>query len=203
MIACGKGFTSADGSTSPALQAFLSQQVDALSCSALPSSLRLVEPNAMQRFSWYLLAAAAIVWEVTGISWRHIDVLAAGFFGVTMAAAYATLRFACGRFLSMLVTILWATSTWHLRNLPHLRDYSKTPFFVLMLLAMAIAFVERKPGRLLVLGIVFGIVQGFGYGMRADVALNFIPFFIVLFFATPEGVFDNVRAKLTCAAAAM
>jgi hypothetical protein len=124
-------------------------------------------------------------------------------FGVTVAAAFTALRFVSGRSLSVGVTLLWVLSPRHLHNLPHLRDYSKAPFFVLMLLAMAVAFVERRPKRLVALGIVFGAVQGLGFGMRTDVILNFVPFFAMLFAGAADGVFRNLKAKLACAGAAV
>ncbi len=109
----------------------------------------------------------------------------------------------CGRTVSLVVTFFWALSPWHLENIPHLRDYSKAPFFMFLLIAMAVAFVERRPRRLLLLGIAYGVVQGVGFGMRTDVVLNFLPFFIVLFAAPPDGAFSALKPRLTCAVAAI
>ena len=80
--------------------------------------------------------------------------LFAVFVAATVVAAYVVLRFVCGRTVSLALTFFWAVSPWHLQNIPHLRDYSKAPFFMFLLVAMAVAFVERRPRRLLVLGIV-------------------------------------------------
>ena len=203
MQACGRGFVNVDVSTAPALQAFLDQHVDRFRCEELPEAVRVVPLNAFQGTSRYLMTAAALVWRATGVTWRSLDLLLGAFFGVTVAAAYTALRFVCGRGLSVGVTLLWMLSPRHLHNLPHLRDYSKAPFFVLMLLAMAVAFVERRPRRLVALGIVFGAVQGVGFGMRTDVILNFVPFFAMLFVGAADGVFRNLKAKLACAGAAV
>ena len=64
---------------------------------------------------------------------------------------------------------------------------------MLMLAAMALAAAERRPRRLIAIGAVFGAVQGLGFGMRTDVALNFVPFFIVLFAAAAFGIMRSLR----------
>jgi hypothetical protein len=202
LLACGKGFSNPELPTVPALQTFLDEQVDRFRCEELPASIRLVPPTAFQSFSRYLMTAVALVWRVTRVRWGAVDLLTAGFFGIAIAAAYAALRFVCGPTLSMLVTLLWAISPWHLQNLPHLRDYSKVPFFVVTLVATAVLFSERRASRLVALGMVFGLVQGFGYGMRVDVGLNFIPFLIVLFAGVPD-LRRNYRVRLACATAAI
>jgi hypothetical protein len=203
MLSCGRGFVNADVRAVPTFAAFLDQRVDGLQCSDLPATIRIMELNGLQGVTRYLMTAVSLVWRVTGISWRSLDVLIAWFVAATVAAAYAAMRLVSGWKVSLLVTFLWAVSPWHLQNIPHLRDYSKAPFFMFLLIAMGAAFVERRPRRLLVLGIVFGIVQGLGFGMRTDVMLNFVPFFIVLFAAPSEGVFRNLKPKLACAAAAI
>src|SRR6185369_662429 len=43
-------------------------------------------------------------------------------------------------------------------------------------------------------------VQGLGFGMRTDVALNFVPFFIALFAAAMFGRMRSLRWRLACAA---
>ena len=202
MSACGRGFVNPDATEAPELQAFLDQHADQFQCADLRTSLQTKPLDAFQGFSRYLMMAAATTWRATGVNWKGIDLLTAAMFAVSIAAAYTTIRFVGGRGLSLLVTLLWATSTWHLQNLPHLRDYSKVPFFVLMLVAVGIAFVERRMSWLVPLGIAFGVVQGLGYGMRADVAFNFIPFLVVLFLGAPEP-FRNIAPKLACAAAAI
>ena len=203
MLTCGRGFVNADVRQAPAFAAFLTQKVDGLQCTDVPAAIRIVELDGLQGITRYLMTAVSLVWRVTGISWRALDGLIAVFVAATVASAYAVMRFVCGRAVSLAVTLLWALSPWHLQNVPHLRDYSKAPFFMFLLIAMAVAFVERRPRRLLLLGIAYGIVQGVGFGMRTDVVLNFLPFFIILFAAPSEGVFSAFKPRLTCAVAAI
>jgi hypothetical protein len=71
------------------------------------------------------------------------------------------------------------------------------------LIAMGIAFGERRPRRLIALGVIFGAVQGIGFGMRTDVVLNFVPFFLVLFAGSADGFVRNLKLKLAGAAATL
>src|SRR5207253_2204779 len=67
---------------------------------------------------------------------------------------------------------------------------------------LGIAAVERRPRRLLALGIAFGAVEGLGFGMRTDMILNFVPFLLVLF-AAPHATFvRGLATKLAVATAA-
>ena len=151
----------------------------------------------------YLMRSAGMIWRLTGIAWASLDVLAGLLFAVAVAAAYVALRFVCGRTLSLLVAAVWAISPLHLSVLPHLRDYSKAPFFVLMVIAVGAVVQERRLIRLVALGAMFGAIEGVGFGMRTDVILNLLPFLFVLFAARPEGLFQNIAAKVACAAAAI
>jgi len=203
MLACGRGFVNGDYPAVPAVAAFLHQQVDTLRCEDLPSAFRVRPLDPLQGVTRYLMGAVSLVWRATGVSWRSADILISVFMAVTVAAAFATLRMVCGRSLSLFITLLWACSARHLQNVPHLRDYSKTPFFMVTLIAMGLAFSERRSKRLIGLGAIFGAIQGIGFGMRTDVVLNFVPFFLVLFAGAADGLLRNLRLKLTCAAAAM
>ena len=56
--------------------------------------------------------------------------LLSALFAASLAAGYIALRLVAGPVLSIIGVLLWLGSPMHLGNLPHLRDYSKTPFFV-------------------------------------------------------------------------
>lgn len=201
MMACGRGFVNPRLDAAPALQAFLSTRADRFTCDTLPRLIPEMKLTYFQEAHRYLIASAGLVWRAVGIGWRHLDALAAMFFAVALGAGYVALRFVCGRLLSVLVIFAWAVSPLHLAILPNLRDYSKAPYFALLLVATGIAFLERRPWRLVGLGIVFGAVQALGFGMRTDVLLNIVPFMVVLFAAAPDGMLGNLRAKFGCAAA--
>ena len=203
MLACGRGFVNVDSPSVRAFDDFLKQRTSSLRCDELPPAIRPVPLSGFQGSSRYLMSAAALVWRATGVRFGALDALIAGFFAAAIGAAYAAVRIGCGRAIALIVVVLWALSYRHLENLPHLRDYSKAPFFMLMLVAMGVAVYERKPRRLVVLGAVFGAIQGLGFGMRTDVALNFVPFFLVLFAAGSVEGRRAVRPRMACATASL
>jgi hypothetical protein len=201
MLACGKGFVNPEVQSVPALQSFLERRADRFECEDLAPAQRAFSVNPLQSSSRYLLMVVALLWRTTRIEWAVLDVLSAASFAISIAAAYSALRFMSGTVVSLLVTVLWATSPWHILNLPHLRDYSKVPFFTLALLAIGLVLTARRPSTLIALGAAFGATQGFGYGMRADVAVNFVPFLIVLFAVVARSR-HGYGVRLLCAAAA-
>ena len=203
MMACGRGFVNVDSGSVPAFDDFLKQRAATLRCDEVPASIRLVPLSGFHGSSRYLMTAAALVWRITGIDFRALDALIAALFAAAVAAAYAAVRLGCSRVVALIVVLLWAFSYRHLENVPHLRDYSKAPFFMLMLVAMGIAAAERRPRRLVAVGALFGAVQGLGFGMRTDVALNFVPFLVVLFAAASVDGFRTLRPRLACAAASL
>jgi len=203
MAACGRGLVNVAPQSSSSLDAFLHKRSDQFDCRSLPESISVIGFDPLQGVTRYLLVAAAAVWRVAGVSWRALDSLSALMFGVALAGAYLALRFVAGPILSAVGTVLWASSPLHLGNLPHLRDYSKAPFFVLTVVAMGLTVRERRGWRLIALGAGFGFVQGLGLGMRTDVVLNFVPFLIALFAFGHDGPSWNIRGKLAAGAAAL
>jgi hypothetical protein len=203
MAACGRGFVNPDLQSTRMLHAFLNNRIQTFDCRSLPASVAVIQFDELQGVTRYLLVAAGIMWRIRGVTWPALDSLFAAMYAVAVAGAYLALRFVSGRVLSLVGTALWVVSPMHLQNLPHLRDYSKAPYLVLTIIAMAIVIAERNAKRLAAVGAAFGLVQGIGLGMRSDVLLNFIPFFVALFFAGRRRVTEQLKEKLVCAGAAI
>ena len=203
MLACGRGFVNVDSPHVPAFDDFLKQRKAALRCDEVPPTISQVALTGFQGSSRYLMGAAAAVWRFTGIDFRALDVVIAAMFAIAVAAAYAAIRLGCGRSVALMIVLLWTLSYRHLNNLPHLRDYSKAPFFMLMLVAMGLVSVERRPRRLLAIGALFGLAQGLGFGMRTDVMLNFVPFVLVLCAVAAVDGWKTLRSGAACLAASI
>ncbi|HUK33167.1 MAG TPA: hypothetical protein VLV86_04590, partial [Vicinamibacterales bacterium] len=196
MAACGRGFENPAAHSIAALDAFLDERSGHFSCSDLGLRPVVVPFDNFQAVTRNLLIAAALVWRVAGVSWQALDSVAAMMFGVTLAAAYMVMQFAMGRWPAIVGTALWGLSPMHLANVPHLRDYSKAPFFVLTALTMGLAVLAQRPRMLVLIGAAFGVVQAVGFGMRTDVILNFAPFVLVLLVLGSGELKKNVSAKL-------
>src|ERR1043166_449015 len=195
MAACGRGLVNPAAHSVPALEAFLVERSASFDCRSL-GRLDTVPLDDFQGATRNLLLAAAAIWRFTGISWTALDNLAAMMFGVTLTAAYVVMRFVMARSLAAFGTFIWAISPMHLANVPHLRDYSKAPFFVLTALAIAAAIRAQRPRTLLAVGAAFGIIQGLGFGMRTDVGLNFAPFLVALLVLGSGEVKKNIPWKI-------
>ncbi|MCF6285099.1 MAG: hypothetical protein L3K26_07905, partial [Candidatus Hydrogenedentes bacterium] len=84
---------------------------------------------------------------------------------------YGIFRLGMGRRTATLFTVLLMTSPVHLQQLPQLRDYSKVPFFFLIILVMGLLLKCPLPLRVqLPLAALAGFVGGLGLGFRQDIA---------------------------------
>ena len=68
MLACGRGFLLAHPPV-PAVQNFLQQRTDRLSCDEIPKSTGLSDYGLYQRTWLYLMLAVALTWKLLGVSW--------------------------------------------------------------------------------------------------------------------------------------
>jgi len=199
MVACGRPFENPDLRHAPELESFLQRKTRAFVCADLPKAVPTKPLNSLQAGSRYLFGAVAGVWRGVGIRWEALDLVSALLFSAAVTCLYTAVRIAVGPWPAFLVAAIWMTSPMHLGNLPHLRDYAKAPFFAAMLLACAAAVRVVNPSRLPVIGVVFGALQGIGFGMRTDVLLNLPPFLMAVVAGRSDGLSHALRAKLACA----
>lgn len=201
-LACGRGFASPAVRTS-ALNDFLLQKVDSISCDQLPKEQSTGQRNFTQNLYRYLMAAVALQWRISGVSWSGMTPLFGVLFGLTLCAAYGLFRLAGGPLLSLVGVVPLAVSAHQLFILPHLRDYAKAPFMLLLLVIMArMAMPPLRPRRTFTLACVFGLVMGVGFGFRNDLLINVPPFLVGVFFLTPGRWRDALPLKAACIATA-
>ena len=205
MWTCGHGFVVPDDAAIPALGRFLRQEVDQFSCADLPPQppLRTLV-GAQPWLMWsHLLRSASVIWSVTAIGWIQLAPLAALFFGVTVALAYAVLRLVSGRVLSAAGTLFVLTSPLFLIELPQFRDFSKVPFMLgLAWLLAQLLVTPITPRRLLAVAAGYGAVVGLAIGFRNDVLITIPPFVLLLLAArqsTPTHAWRRRGAALLLA----
>jgi hypothetical protein len=195
MVACGKGFLVAHPQP-PAVRAFLFQETDRFSCDQLPPDLNVSTQGLYQRPWRYLMTTVAIAWKVLGISWSRLAPLFGLFFGATTVLVYALARLVVGRVAASACAAALVVSPIQLANLPHLRDYSKAPFTVaLVMILMALVLRPLRARDLLLLSFGYGLVLGVGYGFRTDLLVDIPPFLISVALFLPGGVFRNLPLK--------
>ena len=195
MVACGKGFVTSNPQPA-ALGRFLARQQDAFDCRELPADLR-VGREALVTEAWtYLQYTVGWAWRLLGISWSGMGPLFGLFFGTSTLIAYGILRLGMGRTLAALCAAGFATSSLHLINLPHLRDYSKAPFTLALVLILGVLVTTPvKRGVVLALAAAYGAVLGLGYGFRTDLLINLPVIVIALFAFVPGRLRDHLILK--------
>jgi hypothetical protein len=200
--ACGRGFIN-PAAPIPALYTFLQRKADAFSCDRLPADLSPAPLGITQALYRYLMAAVALQWRWSGVSWRGLAPLFGVMFGVTLCALYGLFRLVGGRVVGLIGVVPLAISAHHLGYLPQLRDYAKAPFILLLILLMAhLAMPPLRPRRSLILASVFGLILGIGFGFRNDILINLPPFLATVLLLTPGRWTGNLRLKIACLALA-
>lgn len=200
MVACGKGFVISEQQPK-VLEDFLWRRRDRLSCAELPADLKLGRDGLYQEAWTYLQYTVGWAWRVIGISWSGMAPLFGVFFGTVVALAYGILRLGMGRLLAMIGAFGIAVSPLHLLNLPHLRDYSKAPFTLALVLILGwiVTGPTRWP-RLLALAAAYGTVLGLGYGFRTDLLINLPVLVLTVFAFAPGGLWRNLLMKAAATA---
>ena len=202
MLACGRGFVDPVAPT-PALAAFLARKADSVSCGDLPAGMRTGQPNFTQKLYRYLMAAVALEWKWSGVSWSKLTPLFALTFAVTLCIAYALFRLAGGPLVGMLGVAPLAVSAHSLGMLPSLRDYAKAPFILVLILLMArMALPPYSRAKALGFACLFGLALGIGFGFRNDILISVPPFLLVVAFLLPVTWREELGVKAGCVALA-
>ncbi len=203
-VACGHGFVDPGPSPTPAFAEFLHVKRDAITCADIPEGTPLRPPNFTQGLYRYLMITAGLVWIWSGISWSALWPLFGVSYAVALAAAYGLFRLGMGRAVACLITALLAMSAINMSHVVFLRDYSKAPFILLLMLVMAwLARSDRSPRQRLWLSAAFGVTLGIGFGFRNDLLILWPAFAVVI--AVRVGGFRvrDLPLRLGCVAAAV
>ncbi len=196
MFACGQGFMRPTQRIEP-LMDFVRMRAPGFSCDDLPADLRLREPVPMARKHLYLLSSIAWTWIAVGsVSWAGLFPLFGIFYGCVITLAYGLLRLGMGRLLASLGSLALIVSPLHLAHQFNLRDYSKAPFILAILLIMG-WLATRAPSRAatLCLSAGAGALLGFGFGFRADMPIVIPAFVTTLFCFLPGRILGRLRLK--------
>ena len=211
MSACGRGLTTPVASilsgTGPTIDErptseFLLMRREVLSCTDIPAGLRVEGLDGLQRASRYLLLSIAGAWTLSGPAWAGIDRLLGLMFGVSVALAYVASRVAMGRVVATGIAVLLMVSPLHLQNLIDVRDYSKTPFFLLTLCSIGFLLTRSWTPRVVIgVSVVTGAALGVGFGMRTDVLVNLLFVLAAVLACLPGRLVDTWKVRLSAAAA--
>ncbi len=196
MLACGKGYVvPLKNGAAPALDAFVSQKIRSLDCASIPD-VATKEPNLFQSGQMYLIGSVGMLWKLTGVGWDRLGPLYGLLYGLYALAAYGVFRLGIGRTFALVTTLVLVTSTFQLDNLPHLRDFAKAPFILVLILLMA--WMVKYPLSVrsyLGLASLTGAVMGVGVGFRMDLFTFLPPALVAIWLFSPGPTFGNARIK--------
>lgn len=199
MIACGRGFVISRVQPKP-LEDFLFLRTDRFNCADLPVNLE-TDPDHVYQAAWlYLETTVGWAWRILGVSWSGMGPLFGVLFALSIGLAYGIFRIAMQPAVSVLACVGLALSSTHLLNLPHLRDYAKTPFTLALVLILGILVTRPVRARtLLLLAGAYGLVLGIGYGFRTDFLAS-VPVLLIVVFGFLEGrLFERLPLKAAAA----
>jgi hypothetical protein len=201
MIACGRGFVVARPQV-PAMVPFLRRDTNQFSCDAIPADAPLGTEDLFQLGSWrYLMLAVGWTWRLFGVSWNALGPLFAVLFGATIAVLYGVFRLGMSAMLAAAGAVALSFSAMHLRYLLVLRDYTKAPFTLTLILLVGLLVSGRATWqRVLWIAAGYGAILGVGYGFRTDFLSDVPPFFIALLLFLEGSVLRNLRLKAAAAA---
>ena len=172
---------------------FLAVRSDHFDCASLPADQPIAALTGPQATWRYLMWSVALTWIAAGtVSWPALYWLSGVMFAATTAAAYAGTRLFAGPALSCFVGLLVLTSPLQLRHTPLLRDFSKAPFMVAILVLLAVLVTRRLSLKAAALAAAaFGTVLGIGMGFRNDLLIALPPFFIACAIVGLRGQLGN------------
>lgn len=187
-LACGDEAAGQGDEGRRAIEAFLSLDTRTIRCADVAADVGQWPRNYFQKASRYLIGSVGLVWRIRGMSWDALAPLYALLYALTVLASYGILRLGAGKTVSLAGGLAMTFLPIHLHYLPHLRDYSKAPFILIVVLAMAWIVRYRTNARsMIILSIASGAITGLGVGFREDVLL-IAPLFplVVLLFSRPR-----------------
>ena len=179
MVACGHGYVNPQ--PTPDLNAFLAVQGDTINCSPALAAVARSPLTAMQRAYRYLITTVGWTWWLQGrVAWSALAPLYGLFFASTILLLYGIFRQGMGELVAGALAVVLALSPLHVSYLAHLRDYSKAPFVLALVLVAARLIRARLTFRhaaLLAAGA--GVLNGVAMGYRNDLLVA-IPAFVGL-----------------------
>ena len=181
MVACGHGYVNPEKGLDAELDALLALNRDDFRCSPELAGIARLPLTSMQRAYRYLITAVGWTWRLQGhVAWSAVAPLNGLFYAATVLLLFVVFRQGMGILIAGTLAVVLALSPLHVSYLVHLRDYSKVPF-VLGLVVLAARMV-RSPlafRRALLLAAGAGLLNGFAMGFRNDLLVA-VPAFVAL-----------------------
>lgn len=198
MMAAGKGYQKpAMEPASPTLDRFFALEEDALPPHVLADVKTSEGLPTFQARHRYLGYAVALAWWLFGTSWHSLRVMLVVFLALSAVLVYRLFRLGMPPLASAGGAMLFAVSPLVLTVLPSIRDFSKAPIMLGILLVLAVLSahsVEKR--RYYGLALLLGALVGVGLGFRHDFVICLPAALVVLAFCRVQEAPVRIRARL-------
>lgn len=183
MIVEGFGMVNPNLSRTPKLAGFLAGKSPAWDPEGERETLTGGTLHWFQRDHPNLIYSVALCWRLFGYSWKALIPLHALMFALSVMLAFGVCLLVMPRPIAFLAALLFMLSPAHVQMIPDLRDYSKAPFILAMILACG--YLAREPRtvhRVLAAAAAIGAWVGLGLGFRLDMTICILPPLVTLLF---------------------
>lgn len=168
MVAYGHGSIAPSMPAYPELREFLFAERQSLSPEMFPEPI-ITTSNSVAEYHRYLIYTVGMVWRVLGVSWASLEPLLVLMLAWTALVLYGLMRLGMNRVLSLACTVLIILSPAMLSIVIDLRDFSKAPFLLTLLLGLGWLTKHRFPlRRICITALLLGILTGIAMGFRQD-----------------------------------
>lgn len=187
MLACGNGFVEPGTQNSKAMKNFIDVKDSGVECATLENDENTGNPNFLAASHFYQQVTVAMLWKMDGaVLWQGLAPLYGLMFGLAILFSFIFIRFLSNTPIALTGSLWLVFSKAQLMFLPHLRDYSKTPFLI-AISAILLWIVRRDApsGRPWLEGSALGLIAGVAFGFRMDILLVAPPVILTIFFLIP------------------
>lgn len=181
LYALGRGFQNPFLDQVPGLQDFMNEQTQTFTLAPDAPVGTLRDLSWFQRDHLYLLASVALVWRLLGVSWAAFKLVPLIAYIISGVLLFFIFRLGARRTISVAATLLFLFSPAMLTILPGIRDFSKAPFFLgilLTILYLTKHAVSKR--RFWTLAGLMGALVAIGYGFRTDLLICIPPALIAI-----------------------
>ncbi len=202
MFAAGKGMRNVPFGQFPALDDFYGLRAPSFDTSLLPDDYK-GDPvdNSFSLMHYHLMFAIGWAWRLLGVSHGSLHVLAAVLYTALMLMFYGLFRLGMGRGFSLGLVLWLSTSPALLAICPSIRDFSKAPFLVGVVLLLGWLVRQKRSAPVLIgCAAAAGAVAGIGLGFRQDLMLAAPLAVTTLLLAVPLSTERPARVRLAAVA---
>jgi hypothetical protein len=159
--------------------------------------MRAEEVSPYQRQHLYLMALVGLCWRVFGVDWAALGPLVGLMAALSVLSVYGILRSRVRPVVALIGSVALLACPTQLALANYVRDYAKTPFFLMVFFLFCILLTKSlSASRLMLVGVALGLVTGIGLGIRQEIQIVWVVIPFLYLFGLPTGLRRMPFARL-------